>query len=163
MKSCLIWGAVLIGAYVLQSGFFPLLAYHGISVDLLLLSVMSFGLLKGSKSGVLMGFMAGVLQDAASGTFFGMNIFSKMIIGYLCGSVANRVFKEQFFLPICATVFATLMNYFILAVIVLLLGYRFNLIVHLRLVLLPMLLYNIVFAFPVHTLFCWLCEKVKEK
>ncbi len=163
MKKFLQWLVFVGGMYVLQISLLPLAAYHGISVDLLLLITVSFSFLRGGHLGVLMGFLLGLLQDLATGTFFGMNIFSKMVIGYFCGSFSNRVFKEQFFLPVLASLVATALNYFILALVMVLLGYRFNLVLHMQMVLLPMLGYNVLLAYPVHRFVYALCEKTKEK
>ncbi|MGL6015634.1 MAG: rod shape-determining protein MreD [Selenomonadaceae bacterium] len=163
MKFILIWGAVLVAAYVLQTAFLPLLNFNGIGMDLLLLVVVSFSLLKGQRFGILLGFMAGLLQDLASGTFFGMNTLSKMMIGYIFGLASQQVFKEKFFLPVIGAAMATGINYLVLALLMLLLGYRFNPLYNLENVLLPMLLYNVVAAFPVHLVVCWLCQKMKEK
>lgn len=163
MKFILIWGAVLVAAYVLQTALLPLLNFNGIGMDLLLLVVVSFSLLKGQRFGILLGFMAGLLQDLASGTFFGMNTLSKMMVGYIFGLASQQVFKEKFFLPVIGAAMATGINYVVLAVLMLLLGYRFNPLYNLENVLLPMLIYNIVAAFPIHLVVCWLCQKMKEK
>lgn len=163
MKFVLIWGAVLVTAYVLQTSFLPLLNFNGIGMDLLLLVVVSFSLLKGQRFGVLLGFMAGLLQDLASGTFFGMNTLSKMMIGYIFGLASQQVFKEKFFLPVIGAAMATGINYLVLALLMLLLGYRFNPLYNFENVLLPMLIYNMVAAFPIHLVVCWLCQKMKEK
>lgn len=163
MKLCLIWGIVLACSYILQTSFLPLVNFYGIGADVLLLVTVSFGLLKGQRLGGLLGFMAGLLQDLASGTFLGTNTFSKMLIGYVFGLASQRVFKEKFFLPIMSAIVATFLNYFILAILVLLLGYRFNFLQHLQMVFLPTIIYNSVAAFPVHLFVCWLCDKMKEK
>ena len=163
MKNFLLWAAFIGGAYVIQSAFLPLISYHGIGPDLLLLLVVSFSFLRGVRPGIFMGFLVGLLQDLATGTFFGMDIFSKMLVGACCGAFSNRVFKEQFFLPIFSSLAATMMNYLSLAVVVLLLGYRFNPILHLQMFLLPMLCYNVLFAWPMHLLVHWVCDKTAEK
>ncbi|MBR6906698.1 MAG: rod shape-determining protein MreD [Selenomonadaceae bacterium] len=150
MKKIGIWAAFAAGLYVFQSSLFPLLAYHGISVNLLLLLTVSFAFLHGCRFGVLMGFCAGLLQDLGTGTFLGCSVLSYMVIGWVCGKLSDRVFKEEFFLPIMASVFATAGNYFILVTLMLLLGYRFHLATNMQDVLLPMFVYQLVFAYPVH-------------
>ncbi|SEJ91191.1 rod shape-determining protein MreD [Propionispira arboris] len=163
MKKCFIWGICLVVLYILQSSLLPIIAYNGVSPDILLIVVISFSLLRGSRFGFLMGFSAGLLEDLASGTFFGMNTFCKMILGYAFGLVEHKVFKENFFLPIMSMIIATSLNYFISAVLMVLLGYRFNLVHHMEHILLPLLLYNVIFAFPVHKFVYKICELVKEK
>jgi len=138
--------------YVLQTSFFPLLAYHSISPDFMLLVTVSFAFLRGTEKGTLMGFATGLLTDLATGTFFGIHAFSYMLMGNLCGRFANRVYKEQFFLPVFASLGVTALNYFILALIMVLLGYRFNPISNVQMTLVPMLIYQLAFAYPVHYL-----------
>ena len=104
----------------------------------------------GKRQGVLMGFFAGLFLDLASGTFFGVNTFSKMITGYGCGAFSNKVFKDQMLLPLSATIVATSASYVIMLVFVLLLGYKADPVAHVNSILVPSLVYNAIFALPVH-------------
>ena len=79
-----------------------------------------------------------------------MDIFSKMVIGYACGAFSRHFVKEQFFLPLFAVVAASVANYFILLLFMILLGYRFDWMEQFSGLLLPMTAYNAAFAFPVH-------------
>ena len=136
--------------YVLQSSFFPLIAYHGISPDFMLLVTVSYAFLRGMEQGTFMGFATGLLTDLATGTFFGIHAFTYMLMGNMCGRFANRVYKDQFFWPVFASLGVTALNYFILALLMVLLGYRFNPISNVQAMLLPMLIYQLAFAYPVH-------------
>ena len=140
----------VIALYVIQSSLLPFLAWHEISADLLLVAVVSVSFLRGSREGVAFGFCAGLLQDLATGSFFGVNIFSKMVIGYGCGAFARHFFKEQYFLPVFSVIAASIANYFIILMFMILLGYRFDWKDQLSALLLPMVVFNAVFAFPVH-------------
>ena len=163
MKIFLLWLAFVCGMFVVQASLLPLVSYGGISPDLLLLMVVSISFLRGSRMGVFMGFLAGLLQDLVTGTFFGMNIFSKMLIGYVGGVFSNRVFKEQVFLPLFASALATVLNYAVVLLIMFLLGYSYSIPSHLETVLLPMLWYNVLLAVPVHILTARMCETFAEK
>lgn len=163
MKKFLILVAFTLVLFVLQTSFLPLFAVHGVSPDLLLLLTVSFGFLRGVREGALMGFAVGLLQDLATGTFLGVNAFTRLLIGLVCGSFSERVFKEQFFLPIMASVAATAANYFVLALFMLLLGYRFSLVQSIGYTLIPMLIYQLAFAYPIHRLAYDLDKKLSEK
>ncbi len=154
LKNFFAWSAVVAALYVLQTSFLPLFSYHGVSPDLLLLFVVSFGFVRGKRLGVFAGFLGGLLIDAASGTFFGMNILTKMIAGYVSGALSDRVFKEQTLLPVLSSVVATIVNYFILAVLMLLLGYRYHVLFNAQAVLFSLVVFQLVFAYPVHKLVC---------
>ena len=144
--------AFVIALYVLQTSFFPLMAYHGISPNFMLLLTVSFAFLRGMEQGTFMGFLTGLLTDLATGTFFGIHAFTYLLMGNLCGRFANRVYKDQFFWPVFASLGVTALNYFILALLMVLLGYRFNPISNVQVTLLPMLIYQLAFAYPVHYL-----------
>jgi len=153
----------VIALYVLQTSLLPMIAYRGISPDLMLLLTVSFAFLRGGRQGGLMGFSVGLLQDLASGTFLGINAFTRMLLGMFFGRFSDRVFKEQFFLPVTASITAIIANYFILALLMVLLGYRFNLVSSLQTMLIPMLIYQLAFAYPVHRLTYELDKKLSEK
>ena len=67
--------------------------------------------LKGARVGALSGFAVGVLQDIASGTFLGVNAFTRVLIGFCVGKFSDQVFKEQVFLPVFASLLVTTVNY----------------------------------------------------
>ncbi len=151
------------GLYVLQTSLLPLIAYRGISPDLMLLLTVSFAFLRGARQGSLLGFLTGLMQDLSTGTFLGTNAFTHLLLGLVCGHFSDRVFKEQFFLPVLASLAATTANYFILALLMVLLGYRFNPVSNVQAMLLPMLIYQLAFAYPVHRLTYVLDKKLSEK
>ena len=155
--------AFVIALYVLQTSFFPLMAYHGISPNFMLLLTVSFAFLRGMEQGTFMGFLTGLLTDLATGTFFGIHAFTYLLMGNLCGRFANRVYKDQFFWPVFASLGVTALNYFILALLMVLLGYRFNPISNVQVTLLPMLIYPLAFAYPVHFLTYQLDKKLSTK
>ena len=163
MKNAGVTALAVIILYALQTSLLPLIAYHGVTADLLLLFVTSTAFLKGARVGALSGFALGLLQDLASGTFLGMNAFTRFVLGFCVGKFSDQVFKEQFFLPVVASLVVTTVNYFILALLMLLLGYRFNLMVHMQNILLPMVCFNVLFAYPVHCIVYAVCERTKEK
>jgi len=157
------WAAFAAALFVLQTSILPLMAYHGITADLMLLLTVSFAFLRGAKQGAFMGFSVGLMQDLATGTYFGVNTLARTLMGLLFGQFSDRVFKEQFFLPVLASMAVTILNYFILALLMVLLGYRFNLESHMQQILVPMLLYQLAFSYPVHYLAYRLDKRLEEK
>ena len=133
--------ALVLGLYVLQTSLLPFAAYHGISPNLMLLLTVSAAFLRGPRDGIMMGFVTGRLPAVSPGT--------------LC--------REQFFLPVLASVPAMAADYFILALLMVLLGYRFNPVSSMQTMLLPMLIYQLAFAYPVHRLTYALDQKLREK
>lgn len=152
MKNFLCWLATALGLYVLQTALLPMVAWHGTSADLLLLLTISFAFLKGMRQGAFMGFMLGLLEDLGSGGFFGVNAFCNLLLGYVCGFLSNRVLKDSFFLPVAASVAGTIAVFCLMEILMFLLGYGLHPLAHFQYKLFPMLFFNVIFAWPVHTL-----------
>ena len=150
MKKYKFFVLFFLGLFVLQFSFLPLISIYGIVPDLLLLATVSFAFLRGSAWGRLIGFSLGLMEDLSVGSFFGLHAFTLTLIGLFFGRFSDRVFKEQFFLPITASVAATFAKYLISALIVYLLGYHFNPFLHMGRVLLILLLFQLIFAYPIH-------------
>ena len=53
------------------------------------------GLLRGSSSGLTVGFFLGLIQDSFSGGLFGSQAFSKTIWGYLSGMSVSQLDPKQ--------------------------------------------------------------------
>ena len=90
---------------------FNIIAYDGISVDLILLLVIFFSIIY-DKYAILYGFCAGLFQDLASGTFLGIHTLSLVIICILIHKISQLIYKENIFLPIVASVFSTFFKLF---------------------------------------------------
>ena len=157
------WLAMALGVYVLQSSLLPLIFFHGIGPDLLLLMTISYAFLKGKRLGSFMGFLLGLFTDLATGGFLGVNVFVYMLLGFGCGIFSNRVLRDSFVLPIVAAFMGTMLAYSFHELIMLLLGYGFYPLAHMQFKLWPMLCYNILFAWPVHVMVHRMDEFVTKK
>jgi rod shape-determining protein MreD len=146
----IIWLGVIVIALILQSTVLPLIAIKGIYPDMLLVVVVSYALLSGKEKGVGMGFFVGLLQDLAFGSVFGSNTLSKLAIGYFFGMAERKVFKEHVLLPVAATAVATVFNSLVIFIVLFILGYKTNLFNAVMNNILPLALYNLIIAIPVH-------------
>ena len=136
-----------------QTSFLPLLAIYGTSPDLLLLVTTSTAFLRGRRIGAFVGFSLGLLTDLATGTYFGMHTLTFLFVGYLIGCFSRRVLEEKLFLPIAAAVLVTPFVYFVFFLLmVFVFGYQLHILYHIEHTFLVMLLYQVVFSYPVHVL-----------
>ncbi len=103
-------GLFLLIANVLQTtllpGFWPL----GQGPDLILILVVFYAFLRGSREGARFGLVAGLLTDIVAGKYIGLNAGSKLLVGYLMGLFATKLYKENYFVPIMTIAGATLIN-----------------------------------------------------
>lgn len=148
----IIWLCVLVVTVIFQSTLIPFAGFRGISPDVLLVIVVSYALLSGKEQGVGMGFFAGLLQDLALGSVFGVNTLAKLATGYFFGLAERKVFKENILLPVAATAVATVVNGLVIYIVLFMLGYKYALITTFMNNILPQIGYNVVVAIPVHHL-----------
>lgn len=95
-RSGAIVGALLL-ALLLQA-FVPVYFPKFATLDLLLLVVIYFGLSRRNPStGLLLGMMAGLMQDSVSGPFAPLGLYgiAKTIVGYLASSIGARLDTEH--------------------------------------------------------------------
>ena len=150
MKMIISWTLIILLAFTAQTSLLTFIDFHGVSVNLMLLLVVSVAYIHGWKSGVGIGFVTGLLQDLTTGSFFGCATFTYMTIGLLFGKFATRVFKEQFFFPVMSAPVAAVIYFAFMTALIYLLGYKIDLITSTQKILLPLVCYQLVFAWFIH-------------
>ncbi len=92
LKRILVIMLVIYVCYLLQTSIFSRYRLAGVSPNVLICVVSTYGFMKGRRYGILVGFFTGLLLDIFSGALFGMYALFYMYIGLL-----NGLFKKQFF------------------------------------------------------------------
>ncbi len=80
--------------FVLQGTLFKEISFGTISPNLLLILAVSFGLMRGKRTGLLIGFFSGLMMDIFVADYIGFYALLLMYLGYLAGSF-NRVFYAE--------------------------------------------------------------------
>lgn len=80
---------------LLQTTIFPCLKIYGVTLDLLLTSLVILALFSGSLGGSLTGLVLGFLQDLLIGKCFGASILAAFLTGYFIGLFKGKVYKEN--------------------------------------------------------------------
>ena len=157
MKTLIPWFILLFLAYVLQSAFFNVISYNSITVDLILLITIFLSILY-DKYAILYGFCSGLFLDLASGSFLGIHTFTFLILCILINRLAQFIYKENIFLPLVASLVATILNDFMIAVLIFLLGYDYNIWQVFNNIIVT-LIYNLIFTYPIY----FVVDKVNDK
>lgn len=63
---------------------------------LLIIFVIFFGLFYGMRIGLEVGLVSGLLKDILGIGSFGINIFIFGTLGFICGALSDKVYKENF-------------------------------------------------------------------
>lgn len=85
---------VILAALIIQGSMFPFLNLGGKQPDLLLIVVICYGILWGSRTGAFLGFAGGFLQDILFGRALGTFALTKMLSGYLSGLTEKNIYKD---------------------------------------------------------------------
>ena len=80
----------VVTAVLVQGTVLARLPLPGAAPDLVLVVVVAFGLVEGSRSGMLTGFAAGALSDLAGDSQLGRLALAYAVVGYVSGLVADE-------------------------------------------------------------------------
>lgn len=108
--------------FFLEVTVFSKFRVFGARPEILLIATMFFGFHFGRARGSEVGVVAGILKDIFSVTAFGVNAFSFLLIGFLCGSLKSKLFKENLItqsLLSCGSVYVLSAIYFLYLVCIL--------------------------------------------
>ncbi len=92
LKKILIIALVIYVCFLLQTSVFSRYRLAGVTPNILVCVVSTYGFMKGRKHGIIIGFCIGLILDIFSGSLFGVYALIYMYIGLL-----NGFFKKQFF------------------------------------------------------------------
>ena len=85
----------------------PYVSVMGVTPNLLLILVVSWGLLRGSKEAALLGFLVGITQDVLSSTIY-FHAFSMCLIGFGSGAFGTTMSGSG---PILSVVMVSMMTF----------------------------------------------------
>ena len=158
-----LWAMLLVLCYALQTSLLTFVSFDGFSANLMLLLTVSITFLRGHESGVFFGFMAGLLQDTTTGSYFGLATFSYMTIGLIFGKFSVNLFREQSLLPVISSIPALAIHFAITIAFLFLLDRPIDLVKFLREDFWLVATMQVVLAYPVHRLVLALHEFSKRR
>lgn len=100
IKYILIVAAIVLVGFLLQTCVFSKMELAGVTPNIILIVIASFGLMRGRKQGMLIGFFCGLLLDFFSGSIIGMYAIIYLYIGLLSGLFKRLFFGDDIKLPL---------------------------------------------------------------
>lgn len=139
----LLKGAIIVVALLIQLTLINSITILGLKPDLIMVVVVVFSLLRGAKEGTVSGFASGLLQDIFSTGLLGMNALAKTVIGFFCGIIKEKIFREHilFIIPVI-TFIASFMQSILMFLLLRAFGIEYGLAWSLKQVALPEALYS---------------------
>ncbi|MBO8126188.1 MAG: rod shape-determining protein MreD [Firmicutes bacterium] len=106
----LILSLFILGMYILQASFFTHLAVYGARPDLITATVVAVGITAGPFEGMVSGILGGFILDLLRGTFIGLSVPGKLLVGLMAGFIPKRVYVDSWWVPAVSAFVATLLD-----------------------------------------------------
>jgi rod shape-determining protein MreD len=150
---------------VIQTTLLPMIAIANIRPNLILIITASFGFMRGSKEGMLVGFFAGLMVDTLFGTILGFYALIYLLFGFLNGLFQQIYLDEDIKLPILLISVTSLVYGLCIYLFHFVLRGEFAFLNYLNQVILPELIYTIAAGIVLYPLILWVNRKlvVEEK
>lgn len=99
MRRFLIQLLIILICFLLQTAVFRYLNFADIVPNILLIPTVSFGMMRGRKEGMTVGFISGLLLDLLYGPIIGPHALLYMYLGYINGFFHRIYYMEDILLP----------------------------------------------------------------
>lgn len=162
MKRIIITILFVFICFLLQCTVFHALAFGRIVPNLLIVLTASFGFMRGEKSGLLIGFLGGLLTDIFFGGVIGFYAILYMYIGYINGKFTPIFYPEDIKLPISLILCSDFFYGIVCYVILFLLRGRFDFGYYMRNIILPEIVYTIVVTLFLYPIILWVNKKLER-
>lgn len=144
MRRKIVLFVIIVLCFLLQSTFFQTFSFAGISPNLLVIVVSSFGFMRGRKEGMFVGFFCGLLVDIFFGFYLGIYALIYMYIGYVNGIFQKRFYPDDIKLPMVLIGASDLSFNLLIYLMMFLLRGRFQFWFYLKTIILPEFIYTMV-------------------
>ena len=145
MKRKIITLVIVLTGFLLETTLFPHFAFASIKPNLLLVITTSFGLMRGKKEGMFVGFVSGLMMDIffGVGNMLGFYALVYTLIGYGNGFFNHLFYDEDIKLPLALISASELIYGIIMYVSIFLMRSKFDFMYYLLHVIMPELLYTL--------------------
>jgi len=129
----------------------------------MLILTMSFGLMRGRKEGLLVGFFCGFLADCMFSTVLGPYMFIYMLIGYINGFFHKSYIIEDVLLPLIVIVVDEIIFNLLIYVVFFLLNNRLSLGDYIMKLILPETMGTGLLTIIIYKFYVYVNKWLKEK
>lgn len=104
----IVYFLVIFFAFIIQATLFNAIPIIGVKPNLMLVTAIAIGFLKGEYDGLFIGCAAGLLQDCFFSTYIGGNLFLYGFTAFMTGVICKDYYKENAITPMFVMMIATL-------------------------------------------------------
>lgn len=151
---------IIIFNIVLQSTFVQEIAIGGITMNLLMITVVSFALIRGKIEGAVIGFLIGLMQDVFFGNVIGFYALLYMYIGFFGGFINRALYKDNIMIPLLVISGADLIFNLVIYIITYLFRGRTDFLYYFGNIILPELVYTTFISIFIYKLYLFINDKL---
>ena len=148
--------------FVLQTTTFQTLSLAGIAPNLMIIIVAAFGLMRGKREGMYIGFISGLLIDIFCGFYLGIYALLYMYVGYLTGLFQKRFYPEDIKLPLLLISASDFITNVIIYIVLFLTRSRYDFGYYFMRVIIPELVYTMVITIFLYLLLLKINQKLED-
>ncbi len=150
---------ILALAVALQSGVIPQFRILGGSPDLVFLVVLAWSVHAPLEAGVTWAIVGGIMQDLLSAAPTGMSAIGIVLVVFLVSRLTEQLYSVGLLLLAGMVAVGTLIQQGVLFVLLWLMGTPVDLISDFTYVILPTMVYNLLFIWPVY----WFIRRIQRR
>ena len=162
MRRKITLAVLILVTFLLQTTVFQFLSIASVTPNLLLILTSSFGLMRGKKEGLWVGFFCGLAIDLLYGNLFGFYALLYMYMGYISGFFYKVFYDEDIKVPMVLIAASDLFYSLLVYVLQFLLRVRLDFPAYLRQIILPEMVYTMVLSLIVYRLLFKINQKLTE-
>ena len=163
IKRFFITAVIIIAAYLLQCTVFSSLELAGIKPNLLIIITASFGFMRGSREGMLVGFVSGLLADIQFGDMIGFYALIYLAAGFINGLFEQMYFDEDIKLPLFLIAGSDFIYGVVIYFLMFLLRSDFQFLYYLNRIIIPEAIYTIVITLAVYPLLLFINRRLEAE
>lgn len=152
---------IIIWNIIFQSTIVQKLAIGGISFNLLIITVVSFALIRGKLEGAIVGFAVGFLQDIFFGSTIGFYALLYMYFGFFCGFLNKTFYRDNVLIPIFIIAGSDFLLNFLIYIFTYLFRGRTELSYYLKNIIVPELVYTTFVCVIIYKLYLYMNDKIE--
>ncbi len=160
LKRILIYAALILAAFTIQTSVFPLITVFSSVPNLLLILTFSLGFIYGSMTGMLCGFFAGLCMDLFYTGPFGFYSLIFMAIGYANGIFTRYYYDDFITIPLLLCGANELIYNLYIFIFRFLLRGKSDILFYLRDIILPELLFSLLVTLMIYRVFLKMGKKL---
>ncbi len=160
MRRKLVMAVLVTVCVILQSTVCPMIAIASIKPNLLIILTVSFGLMRGKRSGMLTGFCCGFLTDLFFESVIGLNALLYLWVGYFSGFFYRIFYDDDIKTPIFLISITDLVYGIVQYILMFLLRGRLQFFYYLGRIIIPEVIYTLLVTIVFYQIFYHINKRV---